>query len=112
MTNPSHLIESLGKITTTIGVPVSIVANLAAAKQDMHAHWILCQALPGNTKDIHLGYVGMVPATGVDCIAILSPGETRSIPPNATGLNRFQPQEFYIDVEVNGEGALVSAFVA
>jgi hypothetical protein len=106
-----HNPEALGKITSTPGVLVSLVANLAAADQGMRAHWVSVQSLPANSGYTYIGWFGMVTATGVGVLHILQPGETWSLPPSAVQGNVFAVADLYLDVETGGEGVLVSAYV-
>lgn len=112
MANQTHNPESLGIIVANAGVPVSLASNLSADNQDLTAHWIQVQALPGNGNDVYIGYAEMVPTTGVGVLKILGAGETWSFPANAVAGNRFAVANFYLDVAANGEGVLACCYVA
>lgn len=96
-----------GKVAvTTGGTPVQIDADgLGRVVQSL-----IVQSLASNTDKIYLGRQGMVKATGVGVIAVLTP-TAAPFKLDAFG-NGFKTDKLYLDAAVDGEGAYISAIVA
>ena len=108
-------IRSLGQVTTTAGTLVRLTANESDATAHLACHSFMCEALQGNTGRVYIGASNMVRATGVGVYAVLAI-PTDNVLPTFTATISFLPNalvmnELYLDVDVNGEGVLVSYLV-
>lgn len=115
--------KSLGYITGTAGTPKRITTNAPnlawtgnqAATAILLCHAIFVQQVRTNTGYVLVGQSGLNESTGVDLNALL-PIPTANSLPNATigipdGGNPMNATEYYIDVTVSGEKALVSVLI-
>jgi hypothetical protein len=109
------MIQPLGRFTTVAGTPVSVVQAIPTAQQPFHVHAILVQALQGNTGRVYVGSSAMNVATEANLYAILPAPSAGSIPSFSAALgisrNGLDAGDFWIDVEVSGEGAIVTVLV-
>ena len=94
------------------GTPVQVTSGLAQPSNRIAGQTLMVQAIPGNSGKIFLGFANMVKATGVGVLAVLPiptlnilPSTQISLPMLPAGLNIA---DFYLDADVNGEGAIVS----
>lgn len=106
--------HSLGHVTTTAGTPVRITANTTGAAVRL-CHAILVEQWPGNTGKVYVMRSNGVAATGVGVLAILPIPTTNSLPSVSAGIpscpDGLNAADYYIDVEVSGEGPLVSILI-
>lgn len=106
-------ILSMGAAVTVsaAGTPVAVAANYWNTKQTS-IHGILIQALPGNTGKVYIGSDAMDKSTMANVYAVLPVPTTNFVPSFSAALtiapNALKLSDFYIDVDVNNEGALVS----
>ena len=109
-------LHGLGKVTTTIGVPVVVTNNETIPGARYPVHSFMVEVLPSNSNKIYIGSSTMVRSTLAGVYAILPPPTTNVLSnfsvtvtyaPAAINLN-----EIFLDVDANGEGALVSAVKA
>ena len=105
------------RVVTTAGTPVLLftTTEVPVAAQNV---WpvrvtdIRVEALNANTGLIYIGTAGLVKATMANVLFTLSaPGGNPIV--NAEnfsrffdGLNRFRPQDYWMDSDVNGEGVI------
>lgn len=105
--------KSLGKVTiTAAGTPERATKNETDPSAAIMAHAILIQALDANSGKVYIGGVSLNSTTKVDCYAVLAVPTANTIPVFTESIT-WQPNpinlaDFYIDVEVNGEGVLIS----
>lgn len=103
------------KTVTAAGTPellfsTTIVPVAAQGVWPVRVADIRVEALNANTGLIYIGVAGMVKATGVGVLFTLAaPGGNPIV--NAEyfsryfdGLNRFRPQDYWIDADTSGEG--------
>lgn len=107
-------IQPLGKVTIPLaGTPLSLAATLIAAGLKFRSfHAAHLQALDTNTGKVYIGAVGMVAVTRAGCIHIL-PAPTTGILPSFGMANVLSPagidiSTVYLDVDVSGEGVLLT----
>ncbi len=107
--------HSLGKVTTTTG-PVRVTINQADPTLRYGAHSYLVEAVSTNTGAVYIGNSAMNKTTLSGVYAILPPPTTNSFSNFSATVTyapaAFNMAEIYIDVDVSGEGALVSVIVA
>lgn len=109
-------VRSLGKITTNAGSLVRFTANETTPADRYQCHAFLVEVLPTNTGKVYLFDSSTGSRTTlVGCIAVLAPPTTNIFPTFTAGFSGFanpiDASLYYIDVDVNGEGVLVSALV-
>lgn len=115
------MIQALGKIVVvTPGTPVAVTSLLPpegnpAQVQYTRCHGILVQALPTNGGNIYIGDSELDAATLAHCFAILGVPTANFLPTFSAALtitpNGLMASDFYLDADVNGEGALVTILV-
>lgn len=110
------MLRSLGKITVpAAGTPVRATANQSVPAQPYLCHAIMVEAWPTNTGKVYVGLSGMNTTTGVNVLAILAVPTTNSIPTFSATIaaapNALSADDVYIDVQTNGEAALVSVVI-
>ena len=108
-------LRSLGQVTTNAGTPIRLTTNESDATAHLACHSFMCEALQGNTGRVYIGSADMVRATGVGVYAVI-PIPTDTVLPAFTATISFLPNalvmnELFLDVDVNGEGVLVSYLV-
>lgn len=107
-------LHALGKVTVvTAGTPVEVTINQTTPSARYAAHSFMVEALPANTGKIYVGFVGLNKGTLANVLAII-PVPTVNLIPSFSSTIAYAPGGFnladiYIDADVNGEGALVSA---
>jgi hypothetical protein len=108
---------SLGKVTVAnAGVPVRLTNNQADPAVLYRAHSYLVEVLSSNTGKVYIGAANLDKSTLVGVYAILAPPTTNIYPTFSSTIsnlpNPFNIAAVWIDVDVNGEGALVSVIQA
>jgi hypothetical protein len=103
-------LQALGKITVAAAGTNQRVTTTATRCQS-----ITVQALSTNTGKVFVGTSAMVKATFVGVLAVIPapstgviPSATFSIPLSPAGLNAA---DIYLDVDTNGEGAIVTVSI-
>lgn len=113
-------ITGLGKTTVPAAgtpVPVAIPSSVAgpATPGENSVHAILIQALAGNSGKVYVGGPGLNKSTLANCFVVLPVPTSNLIPTFSISVtaaaNALSLQDLYIDVDVNGEGVLVSVVV-
>lgn len=108
---------SLGPITVPIaGQPVRTTNNQADPTALYRAHSYLIEALSTNTGKIYIGAFNMNKSTLVGVYAVLPPPTANMFPSFSSTIsnlpNPFNMAAVYIDVDVAGEGVIVSVIQA
>lgn len=108
------MIGAGGKVTvTTSGTPVAALpAAILPNFKDQAIHGIMVQQITGNTGKIYIGRQGMNISTLAGVYAVL-PTPTAGFLPTFSAAVTIAPNalgsvEFWIDADINGEGALVT----
>jgi hypothetical protein len=107
---------ALGKITTNAGVPVKVTGNLPNPDKTMLCHSYLIEVLPTNTGKVYIGDRPQMNKTTFEgVLAWLPPPTTNSAPSYTVTIsnapNGLSVQNRYIDVDVNGDGVIVSVAI-
>jgi hypothetical protein len=116
-------IVPLGLVATvTAGTPVPVSPALVALfpdpKSDVNhnVHSILFVADPANTGKVYIGVKGMNKGTRAGVLMPLAVPTTNLIPTFSVsltmGANGVSLDDFYIDSDTSGQGALVSVLIA
>lgn len=110
------MLQSLGRITTTIGTRKRLTDNLPDPAARCACHAVLVQALPANGGKCYVGDATLVGATLAGAIAVIAAPSGAVIPSFSAALtlapNAINVADLYLDVDANGEGVLVSVLVA
>ena len=113
--------RSLGKVTTNAGTPVRLTANEADTTARYVVHSFLVEVLQGNTTKIYVGASNLNRTTLAGVYAVipvptLTAGVATILPSFSATVTyasgAFNLAEVWMDVDSNGEGALVSAIKA
>lgn len=109
-------IQALGKITVpTPGTAVAVASLLQPLTRSPIIHAILIQVNPANTGRCFVGTKGVVGSTLTNVLGILAVPTDNFIPTYSAALtiapNGLSVNEFWIDVEVGGEGVIVSTLI-
>lgn len=101
-------------IVTTAGTPVPLTANQTTPALHYGAYSFMVEAISTNVGKIYLGASTMVKATGVDVFAVLAIPTANMLASFTATVTAYAPTPFfmenlYLDSDVNGEGALVTA---
>ena len=107
------MIAALGPIVVPSGgTPVAIATALDNPDKQQSIHGIMLQTLPDNTGKIYIGRADMHRTTLVGVYAILPIPTVNFLPTFSAALtiapNGLSTREFYLDVDVDGEGVLVT----
>jgi len=108
--------KALGKITANAGVPVRFTTNELVPTRILICHSYMVQALPGNTGKVYiLDDPGGAGATMSHVIAWL-PAPTVNSAPSFTATIDTAPNDLnvstrWLDVEIDGEGAIISVAI-
>jgi hypothetical protein len=115
------MIQALGKITVpTPGTPVQVTINLPdegnpAIPPYTRCHGILVQALPTNGGNVYVGTSAMDAVALSGVFAILGVPTANFLPTFSAALtitpNGLMASDFYLDADVNDEGAIVTILV-
>lgn len=109
------MILPLGRFTTTAGTLKRLTSTQPDPTAKFAVHGLMIQALPGNTGRVYIGGSGLNVATGASRMATLAIPTANSIPTFTAALtiapNAINLADFYLDVEVSGEGADVTVLV-
>lgn len=110
------MIGTLGKITVpAAGTPVSAVAGSNYENKPQPCHGIMVQTAPGNTGNIYVGTADMDKSTLAGVFAVLPIPTDNFLPTFSAALtiapNALKLNEFYIDADVNDDGAIVSYLI-
>lgn len=84
------------KTVSASGTAEALVATATRAT------WLYVRALAGNTNDVYFGDSSV--ENGVSDQVVLDAGESITIDPKEFGRVVIDVNEFYIDVDTNGEG--------
>lgn len=111
------MLQPIGKILVPLnGTPVQVTSLQPRPADNYPCHGVLIQALPSNSGKVYIGKSTLNKNTLADCFAVLAVPTTNQIPSFTAALtlapNAINLTEIWIDVDVNGEGALVSVLVA
>lgn len=112
------MILSLGKVTvTTAGTPERVTKGQTDPNADVLVYSFLIEALPSNTGNVYIGVKSnMNKTTLAGVVAILPIPTSNLIPSFAATVTNLPHNEnlnrLYIDVDVSGEGVLISAVLA
>ena len=113
------MLRGLGKITVPVaGTPVrcSSTQTIVPSGDSFPVHSVLIQALTANSGKVYIGDRNMVVATLANVIAVLAIPSGGAIPSFSVALtlapNAINLADLFLDVDVNGEGALVSILIA
>jgi hypothetical protein len=107
--------RSLGKVTiVSSGTLVRATNNESIPGLRFPCQSLLFEQWPGNTGKIYIcDRQTADKSTGTGVLAILAPPTTTGYPSAGVGIptapTPFNAAEFWVDVEVDGEGVLVSA---
>lgn len=109
--------KSLGKVTiTTAGTPERSTKNNADPAAVVWVHSYLVQQVAANTGKVWIGSSGMNKTTGVGVYAVLPVPTANTLPSFSATVTQqvaaFDMAAVYIDVDVNGEAAIVSLIEA
>jgi hypothetical protein len=109
------MIAALGKIAvSTPGTPVRVTLSIPYAKSTS-LHAIMFEADPENTGNVYIGRAGMVRATRAGVYAMLAVPTANFFPTFSVALtiapNGLSSDEFYIDADVAGDGAIATYLV-
>lgn len=110
------MLKSLGYVTVaTAGTIKRLTNNESTPATRYPAHSFTVEALPSNTGKLYIGLANMNTSSGVGVLAILSAPASATTGPFASytfiapeapaGVNCA---DIWLDVQVNGEGAVVS----
>jgi hypothetical protein len=108
------MLKSLGFVTAAAaGTPERITKNESSPTAVIHANALYITPLSGNTGKIYIGLSTMVVATGVGVLAMIEAPANASTGPFArtvfeSDTNGLALNELFIDVQTNGQGALIS----
>lgn len=106
--------HSLGAVTTNAGTIVRTTANESDPTRRYPAHSYLVQVFPTNTGLVFVGGSDMDVSTGVGVYATLGAPTSATSTPSSFGAGQanvadaINMADVYLDVAVNGEGAIVS----
>lgn len=113
--------KSLGKITTDVGTPVRLTANETTPTAAYQVYAILAIAVRSNTKPVHIlssstARNATTEANTLATIAVptLTSGQPTVLPsasasrPSIAWQGDFNVASYYLDVEANGEGVIIS----
>lgn len=110
--------KSQGIVVVAVsGTPVRATSNQAVPPTRYAAHSILFQQVAGNTGKIYIcdSETANI-STGVGVLAVLPIGTTNFLPSASATVtyapNAFDLAQYWIDVDVDGEGCLVSSIRA
>ena len=106
----------LGKITTNPGNPVRITNNLSYPSEEVLCHAYMVEVLPTNQGNVYIGDKPTMNRLTFDgVLAWLPPPTTNSAPSYTVTIssspNSLSVQNRYIDVDIAGEGVIVSVAV-
>ena len=109
--------QSLGFVTVAAaGTPARLTANETTPSAQFGAHSYLVEVHPNNTGNVYIGTATMNKATGVGVFAILPPPTANTYPSFSSNIVEaaagFALNNIYIDVDNNGEAALISCIIA
>jgi hypothetical protein len=106
------MIQSLGKITVTPGVPKKITDLQANPNIHLATGSIMIQTLSSSTGRVYIGLSNMDKTTGTGVIAVLAVPTANSIPAFAAGNPTAQAginaNEIYIDGDSTSDGVIAS----
>jgi len=107
---------ALGKVTTTAGVPIKVTGTNKFPAWITSCHSYLVEVLPTNKGIVYVGdRPTMSRATFEGVLAWLPPPTTNSAPSYTVTIssapNGLSVLERYIDVDVDGDGVIVSVAV-
>ena len=111
------MVETLGKVTVPVpGTPVRLTINRPVPTDRYACHAILVQAVFNNTGRVYVGTSAMNKATLANVHAQLAIPTANQIPSFSAALtiapNAIQAQDIFLDADVAGEGAIVTALIA
>jgi len=110
------VIKPFGRIiVSTPGVPVPVTALQTDAINRLNVHAVLIQALSSNTGKVYIGTRDINRSTLAGVYAVLAVPTPSVIPTFSAALTLapagIQVQDMYLDVDLGGEGALVTVLI-
>jgi len=110
------MLQILGPITVPVaGIPVSVVASLPALTRHLKVYAALFQALPANGGKVYIGLPTLDRASLAGVAAVLPVPTANFLPSFGISLTiapaGVDLATLYLDVDVNGNGALLTLLV-
>lgn len=109
------LFVSLGRILVPVaGTPRQLPVPAAINPPSCHA--VIIESLSGNTGKVYIGVAGLNKTTLDGCLIVLPIPTANTLPTFsialAAGANAIRLSDLWFDVDVGGDGVLVSALIA
>jgi hypothetical protein len=99
----------LGLIAPLAGTPLAIVSNFTDLTQE-RVHYLQIQALPGNTANVYVlnNQLAADKVAYTNVLAVIGAGQAYVPTLSSQVRNLWRLSSFWIDSDVNGEGAIVT----
>ena len=111
------MLQPIGKFTVAAaGTPTRCTSTQSDPAEAFPCHGVLIQALSSNAGKVYIGTAAMNKSTLANVLAVLPVPTANSLPSFTAALtlapNSVDLAKLYLDVDTNGEGALVSVLIA